>query len=88
VPPRGRRRREGTRWFADIHATPQAYHASPDAAIHWSVRKGLSPNFALTEFSAPLCQAALLEGACESATRLLRHRRASLRGLPSASFLR
>src|SRR5215217_1007064 len=49
------------------------------------------------EFSAPLCQAALREGACESATRLLktasemrllRHRRASLRDLPSAIFLR
>jgi len=36
VPRRGRRRREGTRWFADIHATPQAYHASPDAVIHRS----------------------------------------------------
>src|ERR671917_1132314 len=32
--PRGRRRREGTRWFADIHAAPQAYHAGPDAVIH------------------------------------------------------
>jgi hypothetical protein len=48
-------------------------------------------------FSAPLCQAALLEGARESATRLLktasemrllRHRSASLRDLPSAIFLR
>jgi len=33
---RGRRRREGTRWLADIHATPQAYHAGPDAVIHRS----------------------------------------------------
>jgi hypothetical protein len=48
-------------------------------------------------FSAPLCQAALRECACESAmmllktasqTRLLRHRSASLRDLPSAIFLR
>src|SRR5215211_7676089 len=48
-------------------------------------------------FRAPLCQAALLEGACESATRLLktasemrllRHRSASLWDLPSATFLR
>jgi hypothetical protein len=49
-------------------------------------------------FSAPLCQAALREGAsCESVwrilktaseTRLLRHRSASLRDLPSAIFLR
>ena len=51
----------------------------------------------LTEFSAPLCQAALLEGVLESAMRLLktasemrllRHRSASLRDLPSAIFLR
>src|SRR3712207_5972578 len=49
------------------------------------------------KFSAPLCQAALREGVCESATRLLktasetrllRHRSASLRDLPSAIFLR
>jgi hypothetical protein len=48
-------------------------------------------------FSAPLCQAALRKGARESATRLLktasemrllRQRSASLRDLPSASFLR
>src|SRR5215203_5294028 len=48
-------------------------------------------------FSAPLCQAALREGVCESATRLLntasetrllRHRSASLRDLPSSIFLR
>jgi hypothetical protein len=48
-------------------------------------------------FSAPLCQAAVCEGACESAIRLLntasemrllRHRSASLRDLPSAIFLR
>jgi hypothetical protein len=54
-------------------------------------------DFRFTEFSAPLCQAALLEGARESATRLLktasemrllRHRNASLRDLPSAIFLR
>ena len=53
--------------------------------------------FGFTEFSAPLCQAALRDGACESArrllktaseTRLLRHRSASLRDLPSAIFLR
>jgi hypothetical protein len=53
--------------------------------------------FAFWAFSAPLCQAALREGACESArrllktaseTRLLRHRSASLRDLPSAIFLR
>ncbi len=30
MPRGGRRRREGTRWLADIHATPQAYHAGPD----------------------------------------------------------
>src|ERR671916_3510280 len=34
APRGGRRRREGTRWFADIHAAPQAYHAGPDAVIH------------------------------------------------------
>jgi hypothetical protein len=54
-------------------------------------------NFRFTEFSAPLCQAALREGARESATRLLktasemrllRQRNASLRDLPSAIFLR
>src|SRR5215208_2833474 len=48
-------------------------------------------------FWAPLCQAALCECARESVerllktaseTRLLRHRRASLRDLPSAIFLR
>src|SRR5215216_5801133 len=58
-------------------------------AIHQSAWKGV--------FSAPLCQAAPHEGACESATRLLktasetrllRHRSASLRDLPSAIFLR
>jgi hypothetical protein len=46
-----------------------------------------SANFAFWGFSAPLCQAALREGACESATsllntasetRLLRHLSASL----------
>jgi hypothetical protein len=56
-----------------------------------------SPECVEGEFSAPLCQAALREGACESATRLLktasemrllRHRSASLRDLPSAIFLR
>jgi hypothetical protein len=54
-------------------------------------------NAAKSAFSAPLCQAALLEGASESATRvlktasetrLLRHRSASLRDLPSSIFLR
>jgi hypothetical protein len=48
-------------------------------------------------FSAPLCQAALCELACESATRLLktasqtrllRRRSASLRDLPSSIYLR
>jgi hypothetical protein len=39
VPRGGRRRLEGTRWFADIHATPQAYHAGPDAVIHPSAWK-------------------------------------------------
>ena len=34
MPRGGRRRREGTRWLADIHAVPQAYHAGPDAVIH------------------------------------------------------
>jgi hypothetical protein len=34
VPRGGRRRREGTRWFADIHAAPQAYHAGPAAVMH------------------------------------------------------
>jgi hypothetical protein len=56
-----------------------------------------SVNFAFWGFSAPLCQAALWESTCESATRLaktasemrlLRHRNASLRDLPSAIFLR
>jgi hypothetical protein len=51
VPRRGRRRREGTRWFADIHATPQAYHASPDAVIHRSAWNRNSANFAFTESS-------------------------------------
>jgi hypothetical protein len=41
-----RRRREGTRWLADIHATPQAYHAAPDAVIHPSAWKGNSPKLA------------------------------------------
>ena len=59
----------------------------------WALRV----NFACTGFSAPLCQATLLEGACESSrrllktasqTRLLRHRSASLWDLPSAIFLR
>jgi hypothetical protein len=54
-------------------------------------------NFRYTAFSAPLCQAAPREAACESSrrhlktaseTRLLRHRSASLRDLPSAIFLR
>jgi hypothetical protein len=40
VPRGGRRRREGTRWFVDIHAAPQAYHAGPDAVIHPSAWKG------------------------------------------------
>jgi hypothetical protein len=53
--------------------------------------------FVCVSFSTPLCQAALREGACESAMRLLktasemrlsRHRNASLRDLPSAIFLR
>jgi hypothetical protein len=65
--------------------------------IHPSAWNRYSANFALLGFSAPLCQAALLEGACESATRLLktasemrllRHRSASLWDLPSAIFLR
>ena len=43
MPRGGRRRREGTRWFADIHATPQAYHAGPDAVIHRSAWKKYSP---------------------------------------------
>ena len=47
-----------------------------DAVCHtpkWlkSSWKENSANFVLTAFSAPLCQAALLEGARESATRLL-----------------
>ena len=42
MPRGGRRRREGTRWFADIHAGPQAYHAGPDAVIHRSAWKGSS----------------------------------------------
>src|SRR5829696_1208513 len=52
VPRGGRRRREGTRWFADIHATPQAYHAGPDAVIHRSAWKGYSRklDFRFTEF--------------------------------------
>jgi hypothetical protein len=59
--------------------------------------EGNSANFTITGFSAPLCQAAPREAACESAirllktasqTRLLRHRSASLRDLPSAIFLR
>ena len=50
MPRRGRRRREGTRWFADIHATPQAYHAGPDAVIHRSAWNIFSANFACTEF--------------------------------------
>ena len=40
MPRVGRRRREGTRWFVDIHAAPQAYHAGPDAVIHpsaWNI---------------------------------------------------
>jgi hypothetical protein len=45
--PRGRRRRrEGTRWFADIHATAQAYHAGPDAVIQRSAWKEDSAKFA------------------------------------------
>jgi hypothetical protein len=65
--------------------------------IHRSAWKGNSANFAQTEFSAPLCHAALREGACTSARRLLktasemrllRHRSASLRDLPSDIFLR
>src|SRR5215207_9468612 len=68
-----------------------------DHLIHPSAWKVNSSKFAFTAFSAPLCQAALHEGACISATRLLktasemrllRHRSASLRDLPSAIFLR
>jgi len=62
VPRRGRRRREGTRWFADIHATPQAYHASPDAVIHRSAWNRNSANFALTEFSEVRLYGFLLRG--------------------------
>jgi hypothetical protein len=59
--------------------------------------EGVSRKFAFLNFSAPLCQAALCEGACESAIRFLktasemrrlRQRSASLRDLPSAIFLR
>src|SRR5215217_639612 len=60
-------------------------------------RHGVLRSSCVRCFSAPLCQAALLEGACESAIRLLktasemrllRHRSASLRDLPSSIFLR
>ena len=50
MPRGGRCRREGTRWFADIHAAPQAYHAGSDAVIHRSAWNINSANFALTEF--------------------------------------
>jgi hypothetical protein len=72
----------------------------PEVCPWWMLRGSqatCASNFAMTEFSAPLCQAALLEGARESATRLLktasqtrllRHRSASFRDLPSAIFLR
>ena len=50
MPRGGRRRREGTRWFADIHATPQAYHAGPDAVIHRSAWKKNSRKFKVANF--------------------------------------
>src|SRR5215212_8004839 len=71
-------------------------HDSPhDEAVRPSLRTFHTASEG--EFSAPLCQAALCECARESVerllktaseTRLLRHRRASLRDLPSAIFLR
>src|SRR5215203_2481274 len=73
------------------------YRATFSRHLFGQSQKRNSANFAVTEFSAPLCQAALHEGACISATRLLktasemrllRHRNASLRDLPSAIFLR
>ena len=71
----------------------------PRAAPHTSncQRPSSGPTFASPAFSAPLCQAASRDEVCESAMRLLntasemrllRHRSASLRDLPSASFLR
>src|SRR5215204_4089134 len=81
--------------------------ATPQSALHIITRRSTanlqrcsnahSPKCLEGVFSAALCQAALREGVCESATRflktasemrLLRHRSASLRDLPSAIFLR
>src|SRR5215212_7762166 len=71
-------------------------HNAIDAWLPRTSENPQNANFAFTEFSAPLCQAALREGDCESAMRLLktasemrllRHRSASFRDLPSAIFL-
>src|SRR5215216_2552829 len=73
------------------------YHDDTPRPPSAYLTKAYPPDCLEGAFSAPLCQAAPHEGACESATRLLktasetrllRHRSASLRDLPSAIFLR
>jgi hypothetical protein len=57
-------------WVAPFHAQERTSLTYPTRFFK-QFRKVCFANFARTEFSAPLCQAALREGACESATRLL-----------------
>jgi hypothetical protein len=83
--------------FAPVLVLPAVGHGGTFQSKGRS--KPLVGDYGLSEvgFPAPLCQAALGESLCESArrllktaseTRLLRHRRASLRDLPSPIFLR
>src|SRR5215208_2835786 len=91
---RGRRRASCT-WPQELQLCRLARRALPTRTENATL--GYSPYLVEWAFSAPLCQAAPREAACESSrrhlktaseTRLLRHRSASLRDLPSAIFLR